>query len=139
MSTRRGIRYRAIGSGDTFAAPPAPSTSCPPGFHWEDDEVPIRGISACVPDKVATLRLHGNAAAPAPSPPPVATYTPPATSDAAPAPPSSVVLPSAAVPTCPAPWSLWWLLVAAAAGAGAGIYFAAEEKKKRRPNGRIAA
>lgn len=135
MSTRRGIRRRAIGAGDTFAAPPAPSTSCPPGFHWEVDEVPIRGISACVPDKVATLRLHGNAAA---APPPAAPvmYTPPATTDAAAAPPASVMLPQSA--TCPAPWSLWWLLVAAAAGAGAGIYFAAEEKKKRRPNGRIA-
>ena len=122
-------RLRGLGAGDQVFSAQATNTACPPGFHWQDDEVAIRGISACVPDKVVTLQL----------PPHPTTTTAPATLDTAPSPSSQtaipVVLPTA---TCPEPWPLWWLLVAAAAGAAGGVYAAKNAKKVKKNAGRIA-
>jgi hypothetical protein len=98
-----------------FAPTAAPSTSCPPGFHWEDDAggAPIRGISACVPDATAA---------------PVAT---------APVVVTPLVATPATAMTCPEPWPLWWLLVAAAAGAALGGYAKRDKKAVKKNAGRI--
>ncbi len=125
-------RRRMIG-GQSFSMQ---TPSCPPGQHWEDDSAgPIRGLSACVPDRKVTLHLVTN---PAPAPamtvslpgPTLPTVTPPASSA-----PTFVSLPDrAAAPTpCPDLWPWWWLLVAAAAGGAAG-YYAGKNPKKTKKN-----
>ncbi len=118
--------------GQTFT--PTATTSCPPGTHWEPDApTVIRGLSACVPDKVATLRLV-RAPAPAPQPAPLPAAAPPGTASSA-SPDTAMAPAPVTAAECPAPWSLWWLAVAAAAGAFGGIY--AAQKKRRRNAGRI--
>lgn len=142
--TSRYLRRRAMGDA-TFSATPTPV--CPPGMHWEPDAAPtIRGIAACVPNKVVTLRLvpHAAASAPAPAPAmpivaaPTVTTSPAMTTDAAAAPSAPAAAPASVV--CPEPWPLWWLAVAAAVGIGGGVLVGKEEKKKRRRTngGRIA-
>lgn len=158
---RRPSRYHArigaLGAG-TFAAP---STSCPPGYHYVPDAVSptaLRGLGACVKNTTITLKLRPPAAAapapvpasapaPAPAPlPPLPTTTPaPApTTDTTQAPaPTPAPTPTPMVTTttvsCPNTWPWWWLLVAAAMGAGIGHVAARNEKKVKKNARRFAS
>lgn len=139
------MHVRGIGA-NTFQAP-TPVT-CPPGYHDDGSgAAPIRGLGACVPNKVVTLRLRSAPAPAAPSPPPVMApppalappvYTPP------PMPPPAVYAPPsgggggdfATAPTpdvCPKLWSWWWLVVAAGVGGVLG-HMAQKDKKKAKKN-----
>lgn len=159
---RRGSRYhaRTMGAG-TFAAP---STSCPPGYHYVPDAVSptaIRGIGACVKNTTITLKLKppapaaaaapspAPAAAPAPLPPlptsaPAPAAAPAPTTDTTQAPaPAAAAAPTPMVTTttttCPNTWPWWWLLVAAAMGAGIGHVAARNEKKVKKNARRFAS
>jgi hypothetical protein len=133
----RDERRRMMGA-QTFSMP---TTTCPPGQHWEDDSAgPIRGLAACVPNRTIALRLVPAAAAPAAVPATTVAVQFPGltmpTTAAAPAPTSLDRAPP--LEACPPVWPWWWLVLAAAAGGAAGYYAGQNPKKTKKNAGRVA-
>lgn len=140
MSRVRSRLRRGMGDA-TFSS--TSTVTCPPGYH-DDGAGTIRGMGACVPNKVAVLRpaVRAPASSPAvtfpgvnitaqlvPSVPAGQTMTPAAGA------PITAPAPTA---TCPPLWPWWWLLVAAAAGGAVGAYVGNDKKKAKKNAARMA-